>query len=92
MILFTILLITLVVLAILAVLCVAVLGAAGIVVFGDVIVCAVIIALIIRHFIRKKQLTADSADIKDLKADNVQFVLSPDDVDVKTDFRCELIA
>lgn len=38
MILFTILLITLVVLAILAVLCVAVLGAAGIVVFGDVIV------------------------------------------------------
>lgn len=39
MILFTILLITLVVLAILAVLCVAVLGAAGIVVFGDVIVC-----------------------------------------------------
>lgn len=50
MILFTILLITLVVLAILAVL-----GAAGIVVFGDVIVCAVIIALIIRHFIRKRQ-------------------------------------
>ncbi len=45
MILFTILLITLVVLAILAVLCVAVLGAAGIVVFGDVIVCVVIIAL-----------------------------------------------
>ena len=55
MILFTILLITLAVLAILAVLCVAVLGAAGIVVFGDVIVCAVIIALIIRHFIRKRQ-------------------------------------
>ena len=62
MILFTILLITLVVLAILAVLCVAVLGAAGIVVFGDVIVVlfwivlrAVIIALIIRHFIRKRQ-------------------------------------
>lgn len=55
MILFTILLITSVVLAILAVLCVAVLGAAGIVVFGDVIVCIAIIVLIIRHFIKKRQ-------------------------------------
>ena len=55
MILFTILLITLIVLAILAVLCVAVLGAAGIVVFGDVIVCIAIIVLIIRHFIKKRQ-------------------------------------
>ena len=40
------------VLAILTVLGVAALGAAGIVVFGDVIVCVVIIALIIRHFIK----------------------------------------
>lgn len=53
MILFTILFIILVVLAILTVLGVAALGAAGIVVFGDVIVCVVIIALIIRHFIKK---------------------------------------
>ena len=43
MILFTILFIILVVLAILTVLGVAALGAAGIVVFGDVIVCVVII-------------------------------------------------
>lgn len=55
MILFTILFIILVVLAILTVLGVAALGAAGIVVFGDVIVCVVIIALIIRHFIKKRQ-------------------------------------
>ena len=47
--------IILVVLAILTVLSVAALGAAGIVVFGDVIVCVVIIALIIRHFIKKRQ-------------------------------------
>lgn len=55
MILFTILFIILVVLAILTVLGVAALGAAGIIVFGDVIVCVVIIALIIRHFIKKRQ-------------------------------------
>lgn len=53
MILFTILFIILVILAILTVLGVAALGVAGIVVFGDVIVCVVIIALIIRHFIKK---------------------------------------
>lgn len=50
MILFTILFIILVVLAILTVL-----GVAAFVVFGDVIVCVVIIALIIRHFIKKRQ-------------------------------------
>lgn len=55
MILFTILFIILAVLAILTVLGVAALGAAGIVVFGDVIVCVVIIALIIRHSIKKRQ-------------------------------------
>lgn len=31
------------------------LGAAGIVVFGDVIVCVVIIVLIIKHFIKKRK-------------------------------------
>lgn len=50
MILFTILFIILVVLAILTVLGVAALGAAGIVVFGDVI-----IVLIIKHFIKKRK-------------------------------------
>lgn len=55
MILFTILFIILAVLAILTVLGVAALGAAGIVVFGDAIVCVVIIALIIKHFIKKRK-------------------------------------
>lgn len=55
MILFTILFIILVVLAILTVLGVAALGAAGIVVFGDVIVCVVTIVLIIKHFIKKRK-------------------------------------
>ena len=55
MILFTILFIILVILAILTVLGVAALGVAGIVVFGDVIACVVIITLVIRHFIKKRQ-------------------------------------
>ena len=55
MILFTILLVTLIVLAIVTVLGLGIAGAGIIVVFGDVIVCVLLIALIIKHFINKKK-------------------------------------
>lgn len=54
MLLFTTLIIILVISATLAITAAAVYGAAFILVFGDVLVCAAIIALIIRHFIKKK--------------------------------------
>lgn len=55
MILFTILAIIFVILAALLILTVSTVGAAGIAIFGDVIVCMVIIGFIMRAIIRKKR-------------------------------------
>lgn len=55
MILLTILLITLILLTVLTVAVVSAVGAAGIVIFGDVIVCAVFIVLIMRFVIKRKK-------------------------------------
>lgn len=53
MILFTILLLTVVVTAIIIAVTAGVLGTATIIVFGDVIVCALIVGLIIRFLIKR---------------------------------------
>ena len=55
MILFTILLCVLVILSIFTILTVSTVGAAGIIVFGDVIVCAVLIIWILKRLINKKR-------------------------------------
>lgn len=55
MILLTILLITLILLTVLTVAVVSAVGAAGIVIFGDVIVCAVFIVLIMKFVIKRKK-------------------------------------
>lgn len=55
MILFTILLATLIILAIVTVLGLGIAGAGVMMVFGDVIVCMLLIALIIKHFIKKRK-------------------------------------
>lgn len=55
MILFTILLLMLILLTVLTVVVVSTIGAAGIVIFGDVIVCAVFIALIIRYLAKRRK-------------------------------------
>lgn len=54
MILLTLLLLTLILLTIFTVFMVSTVGAVGIVIFGDVIVCIVFIALLIRHLIKRK--------------------------------------
>ncbi len=53
MILFTFLITLLLVMAIVTIVFGFVVGAGFIVMFGDVIICALIIALIIRHFMKK---------------------------------------
>lgn len=55
MILLTILALTLIFLTILTVITVSTVGAIGVVVFGDVIVCIVFMALLIRYLIRRKK-------------------------------------
>lgn len=55
MILLTILALTLIILTILTVIAVSTVGAIGVVIFGDVIVCIVFIALLVRYLIRKKK-------------------------------------
>ena len=55
MILLTILILTLIILTVLAVLLISTVGAAGIVIFGDVIVCAVFIVLLIKWIIKRKR-------------------------------------
>ena len=55
MILFLILLLMLVILAIIVVLAVSVGGAAFILVFGDVIVCMVLIGLILKHLFKRRK-------------------------------------
>lgn len=54
MILFTLLMVILFILAIVTIVFGFIVGAGFIVMFGDVIICVLIIALIIRHFIKKK--------------------------------------
>ena len=54
MITFIILAITLIALAIFTVVTVGTVGAAGIIVFGDVIVCIVLIVWIIKHLVNRK--------------------------------------
>lgn len=54
MILLTILILTLILLIALTVIVISVAGAVGIVVFGDVIVCIVFIALLIRYLVKRK--------------------------------------
>ena len=54
MILLTLLLLTLILLTIFTVFMVSTVGAVGIVIFGDVIVCIVFIALLIRYLIKIK--------------------------------------
>ena len=55
MILFTILLLTLILLTIITVIALSVGGAAFIVIFGDVIVCIVLIALLMRFLAKRKK-------------------------------------
>ena len=55
MVLLTILVLTLAILAILTVVVVSTIGAAGIVIFGDVIVCGVFIVLLIKWLIKRKK-------------------------------------
>jgi hypothetical protein len=55
MIIFTILLLTLIILLTVVVAVVSAIGAAGIVIFGDVIVCIVFIALIMRFLIKRRK-------------------------------------
>ena len=54
MILFTILLITLIILAVLTVLVISATGAAFIIVFADVIVCAVLIVFLMKWLLKRK--------------------------------------
>lgn len=54
MILLTLLLLTLILLTVFTVFAVSAVGAVGIVIFGDVIVCIVFIALLIRYFVKRK--------------------------------------
>ena len=54
MILLTILVLTLLLLGIIVVATVSAIGAAGIILFGDVIVCAVFIVLLIKFLIKRK--------------------------------------
>lgn len=54
MILFTFLIATLFVLAIATIIFGFIVGTGFIVIFGDAIICALIITLIVRHFIKKK--------------------------------------
>ena len=55
MILLTILLITAILLTILTVVTISTVGAIGIVVFGDVIVCIVLIALLVRYLVKRRK-------------------------------------
>lgn len=55
MILFTILLLTMLILAIVTVIAVALGGAGFIIIFGDVIVCIVLIALLIKYLSKRKK-------------------------------------
>ena len=55
MILFGILILTLVLLIVVAVVGISIAGTAGIVIFGDVIVCAVFIVLIIKWLVTRKK-------------------------------------
>ena len=55
MITFTILVIALTALLLTLALVLGLVGSVSLVVFGDVIICAVIIALIIKHFIKKRK-------------------------------------
>lgn len=55
MILLTLLILTLILLMIFTVFTISAVGAVGIVIFGDVIVCIVFIALLVRYLIRKKK-------------------------------------
>ena len=55
MILLTILLITAILLTILTVVTISTVGAIGIVVFGDVIVCIVFIALLVRYLVKRRK-------------------------------------
>ena len=55
MILFTILAVILIILVIATILIVGAVGAGGIIIFGDVIVCIVFIALILKAIIKKKR-------------------------------------
>lgn len=55
MILFTILLLILLMLTVVTILIVSTIGATGIVIFGDVIVCAVFIALIMKFIVSRKK-------------------------------------
>lgn len=54
MILFTIAVLTLVAMAILTIMLISATGAVGIVLFGDVFVFILLVVLIIRHFVKKK--------------------------------------
>ena len=62
MILFTFLITLLLVIAIVTIVFGFVVGAGFIVMFGDVIICALIIALIIRHFMKKYLVSGVSND------------------------------
>lgn len=55
MILLTLLLLTLILLTVFTVFTISMAGAVGIVIFGDVIVCIVFIALLIRYLIKRKK-------------------------------------
>lgn len=55
MILMTILLLILAILVVITVVTISAIGAAGIIVFGDVIVCIVLITLLIRFLIKRKK-------------------------------------
>ena len=55
MILLTILLLTAILLTILTVVTISTVGAIGIVVFGDVIVCIVFIALLVRYLVKRRK-------------------------------------
>lgn len=55
MVLITILTLTLLILATLTIFVISVMGSVGIVLFGDVIVCCVLIALLIKFLISRKQ-------------------------------------
>ena len=55
MILFAILLITLVILTVITVLAISAIGAGGIVLFGDVIVCMVLIIWLMKRLVKRKK-------------------------------------
>ena len=54
MILFTLLMIALVVFAVITIITILIGGVGFIVVFGDLIICILLIVLIIKHFLKKK--------------------------------------